>query len=209
MRETPGDFLPCSQPRCDTPATCKGLCRTHYSRLRKHGDPGKVLVIYADMRREGLQRFWSQVVIGPVTPEMVDGAPCWFWQGEIVGNGYGYALLGGKRIYVHRLAWELLRGPIADDLQLDHVCHNEDAACHAGDDCPHRRCVNPAHLEPVTGAVNNARRVEHKTHCVNGHEYTPESTYTDPKGARACRVCKRDIWRRWYERSRAARKEAS
>jgi hypothetical protein len=30
-----------------------------------------------------------------------------------------------------------------------------------------------------------------KTACKNGHEYTPETTYTDPKyGKRTCRICK-------------------
>lgn len=32
---------------------------------------------------------------------------------------------------------------------------------------------------------HNAR----KTHCKHGHEYTPENTYVQPKGSRACRTC--------------------
>ena len=27
------------------------------------------------------------------------------------------------------------------------------------------------------------------THCHKGHEFTPENTYTDPKGQRHCRTC--------------------
>lgn len=44
----------------------------------------------------------------------------------------------------YRLYYERAKGPVADGLQLDHLCRN-------------RRCVNPAHLEAVT-AVQNARR---------------------------------------------------
>jgi hypothetical protein len=29
-----------------------------------------------------------------------------------------------------------------------------------------------------------------KTHCVNGHEFTPENTYVDPNGKRNCRKCR-------------------
>ena len=29
-----------------------------------------------------------------------------------------------------------------------------------------------------------------RTHCKNGHEYTPGNTYINPKGARICRKCK-------------------
>ena len=30
-----------------------------------------------------------------------------------------------------------------------------------------------------------------KTHCINGHEYTPANTYRKPTGARNCRICLR------------------
>lgn len=42
-----------------------------------------------------------------------------------------------------------------------------------------------------------------KTHCPQGHEYTPENTYTYPKGGRSCRACRRDNLRRWKEAKRA------
>jgi hypothetical protein len=29
------------------------------------------------------------------------------------------------------------------------------------------------------------------THCLRGHEFTPENTYTSPGGVRFCRACKR------------------
>lgn len=46
-----------------------------------------------------------------------------------------------------------------------------------------------------------------KTHCSEGHEYTPENTYTRSNGARACRIC-RKAWRRAaYLREKSAKKE--
>lgn len=30
-----------------------------------------------------------------------------------------------------------------------------------------------------------------KTHCIHGHEFTPDNTYVTPYGARQCRACSR------------------
>ena len=38
-----------------------------------------------------------------------------------------------------------------------------------------------------------------KTHCIHGHEYTEENTYTRPNGYRVCRECHRERCRRHYE----------
>lgn len=70
---------------------------------------------------------------------------CWLWTGANA-NGYG-AIWGSERSRAkraHRVAYELLVGPIPDGLTLDHLCRNT-------------RCVNPKHLEPCT-AAENARR---------------------------------------------------
>jgi hypothetical protein len=68
---------------------------------------------------------------------------CWVWQLSTV-NGYGQAYYRGRLYRAHRLFYELLVGPIPADAQIDHLCLN-------------RRCVNVAHLEPVTPR-ENARR---------------------------------------------------
>ncbi len=31
-----------------------------------------------------------------------------------------------------------------------------------------------------------------KTHCIHGHEFTPENTYRTRKGFRVCRTCRRN-----------------
>lgn len=134
-------------------------------------------------------RFWERV------REREDG--CWEWTGLLTEAGYGRASSPFKTQKAHRWAYLALVGP-ADGLGLDHLCHNRDAACLGGIACPHRRCVNPVHLEPVTNAVNVLRgktlagRHKAKTHCPDDHEYTPENTLTDSLGRRSCRRCQRN-----------------
>jgi hypothetical protein len=71
--------------------------------------------------------------------------PCWLWTGITTTNGYGQLAIGGSRTKIaHKWRWEYDHGPLAADLQLDHLCKN-------------RSCANPSHLEPVSG-LENARR---------------------------------------------------
>ena len=121
---------------------------------------------------------------------------CWVWTGKLQPNGYAMTFLGSRaqgqrrsRVYVHRLAYELWRGPIPSGLDLDHLCRV-------------RSCFNPAHLEPVTRAVNTrrgdgpallARLNGSKTHCKSGHPFTAENTRQRPTGGRTCRTCEKEM----------------
>lgn len=125
------------------------------------------------------ERLWSKVDAS---------GDCWLWTAH-VADGYGYIRDGTKTCRVHRVVWELLVGPIPDGMQLDHLCRV-------------RRCVNPDHLEPVTGRENRLRSPIHwsgvlarKTHCKRGHEFTAENTYVEKRGTRNCRTCQRDKMR--------------
>ena len=115
-----------------------------------------------------------------------------------MSRGYGNLRINGKTLKVHRYAWMLLRGPIPNDYPLDHLCRI-------------KNCVNPDHLEPVPQRVNVVRGIgptainARKTHCVNGHEFTPENTYRRSDGDRECQTCRADLWRKQRARRRARR----
>lgn len=130
---------------------------------------------------------------------------CWAWNGALAD---GYGAVNRKKhgeAKAHILFYVRAYGPIPDGLELDHLCHDS-ATCQGGSECPHRRCVNPDHLEPVTHAENMRRstnRRPKRTHCVNGHDITGDNGVVRPDGVIGCRTCGRDSLRR----SRARKKE--
>ncbi|MBT2430556.1 HNH endonuclease [Streptomyces sp. ISL-112] len=138
-----------------------------------------------------------------------DASGCWMFGGAPNPvNGYcGIYVHGAGTRPAHRVAYELLVGPIPVNMEIDHLCHTWDRNCPGGMDCSHRRCVNPEHLEPVSRMENHRRSLspaainERKTHCDSGHEFTPSNTILrklqTPAGLRerrACRECERQ-WR--------------
>jgi hypothetical protein len=179
--------MTCSIQGCDKPHYAFGWCQMHYRRWKNHGDPAVVLsrsgrrrdlsppvcaimgceelvglkgakglcVRHYDFaRRNGVpeprhrpsatERFWSRV---SKTDE------CWFWMGTLNPAGYGVFNLGNragnKTVLAHRFAYEQVAGPILEE-SLDHLCYV-------------RRCVNPAHMEPVPLAENQRRARERRS----------------------------------------------
>lgn len=118
---------------------------------------------------------------------------CWNWTGTRHREGYGQSTKPGsakKQMLAHRLSYEAHVGPIADGMVIDHLCEN-------------RLCVNPDHMEVVMNGTNVYRgnswagKNMRKTHCVRGHEFTPENTRivrrSNGSGEyRECRACRRN-----------------
>lgn len=129
-------------------------------------------------------------VLDAIDDKVLIGDGCWPWQGRVDDGGYGR--LGSR--WAHRVMYELMVGPIPEDLELDHLCHNDDLECRGGPTCPHRACVNPGHLDPTTGGENCARRpYPSPTSCPQGHAYDEENTYIrQPAGTKVCRACRRE-----------------
>lgn len=138
----------CSVTDCDRPAHAGGLCTIHAPRKRRHGDP------LAGRRRNATgtdaERFWAQA-------DRRGPSECWPWLTGRYPSGYGQFSGSFGSASAHRWVYLNTVGDIPDGLVLDHRCHNEDPSCPGGRRCLHKRCVNPAHLEPVTSQTNLLR----------------------------------------------------
>jgi hypothetical protein len=123
--------------------------------------------------------FWSRCAHDPLTG-------CWLWTATISRDGYGslkWKINGRSTHGAYRVAYVALVGIVPDGLHLDHLCRV-------------RRCVNPAHLEPVTPRENilrgtapsarNARKVACSS-CGGALSFMSQ----EPQSWRRCQACRR------------------
>jgi len=112
---------------------------------------------------------------------------CWLYTLFKDKDGYGRIEWNNKKWYCHRLAYFLIKGPLTEGLEIDHLCAV-------------RACFNPDHLEETLHQINTARgnagKLEReKTHCKHGHEYSEENTrWKFRKGKlqqRECKACEK------------------
>jgi hypothetical protein len=109
-----------------------------------------------------MERFWSKV-------SKSDG--CWEWTGARFQRertralSYGMFLLNRRLQPAHRVAWEMINGPIPDGLWVLHHCDNQG-------------CVRPEHLYLGTHADNTRDAIERHRMVsgeqVPGHKLTVE-----------------------------------
>ena len=117
-----------------------------------------------------------KLLVSPLSPKVVadPNSGCWLWIGGTLGNGYGRVYgpdgFGGRRsIGVHRLSYEINRGPIPSGLQLLHKC-----------DTP--LCINPDHLRPGTWRENMEDMVRKGRHF-RGKRKSVLQRKTSPRGS--------------------------
>jgi hypothetical protein len=121
----------CVVDGCSKPPKARaksGMCSMHVARVRRHGDPGIVLVIH-----DPVERYWSHV-------EQIDG--CWRWTGARNNKGYPVMHEDGGLVYAHRFSYELHVGPIPAGMVVCHRCDNPP-------------CTKPTHLFLGTKADNS------------------------------------------------------
>lgn len=126
-------------------------------------------------------RFWSNVAISE--------SGCWEWQGwRRTGYGIFQIKSQGVRTGAHRWIYAQVHGPIANAMDIDHLCRNP-------------ACVRLDHLEAVTHRENMRRggglvgeRARQK-HCARGHAFDEKNTRLEVNGTRRCRECYR-MWKR-------------
>lgn len=133
-----------------------------------------------------LIRFFSKIKIDPNVS--FNGVPCWLWTAGKDKNGYAkFSPAHSETVRAQRFVYETFVAIIdPPELTTDHLCRV-------------KPCVNPVHLEAVTGRVNTLRsnnpfaQNARRTHCKHGHEFTPENTYYAPgrPNRRLCKQCQR------------------
>ena len=144
------------------------------------------------MRGPAVKRFINKV-------RVCEDTKCWLWTAGLHHKGYAkFRDDDGRKVFAHRWAYEWFRGPIPEGLQIDHLCRV-------------RHCVNPWHMEPVTGRENQQRGLKNQftswTHCAKGHPLSGDNLHITKKGYRRCLECNRQQCREYYHRRKA--KEAA
>ena len=132
---------------------------------------------------------------------------CWMWAGTTSSKkknlDYGLIWSNGRHRKATQVSWELKNNKPFPAGKM--ACHSCDVA----------RCVNPDHIWPGTMRENmrdcmkknrfvfnkgGKKKTSALKKCKNGHNYTKETKYVDPKGRFYCRICTAESRKRHAER---------
>ena len=132
----------CSVPNCDRAHEARGLCRSHYIRLRRYGNPVAGRPVYGMA-----MGFYREVVLTYERDE------CLVWPFGKNTNGYGMLWMDGRDSIVSRLVCEEEHGPPPTPK------HDAAHSCGKGQ----FGCVNRHHMSWKTRAENMADKLVHGT----------------------------------------------
>lgn len=113
----------CRVEGCEGALVARGLCRKHYGRWYKYGDP--LVVKQHQMHGATVLERWESNV--------QKSSGCWEWSGYRDENGYGRLNVDGVPVLAHRLSWTILRHELTPQQHVLHRCDNPP-------------CVRPEHL---------------------------------------------------------------
>jgi hypothetical protein len=119
----------CSVDECSSKVLAKEMCRKHYDRVRKHGDPNVAYPLRAIT--DPAERYSSHVQRnGPVPNHGRHLGRCHPWTSTLAESGYGVMTVGrtsdgtARLVLAHRFGWELAFGPIPPGKSVCHTCDN-------------------------------------------------------------------------------------
>jgi len=166
----------CNIENCNNTVLARGLCRKHYQSRDK-------IKKREEYTERGTILKWINENLSH------DGDVCLFWPfpRSVQSNGYGCFKKDKKQHMAHKYICTVVHGEQpAPKSVVRHLCGNG-----------MKGCVNPKHLEVVTGKENLARGDgisainSRKTHCVHGHILSEENLLESglKNGKRLCKIC--------------------
>lgn len=177
---------------CTNTVRALGMCKNHYEQQRRRS---AAPVRKRAPRVDDMSRFMQK------TRELPNG--CLEWTAAL-DQGYGVFSIPQTdkpsvftTIRAHRWLWQQEHGPLPGHIDLDHYRWPQDG-------CIGRSCVR--HVRPASRQENLLRgdtvpsALLARTHCRNGHPFTPENTYTRTDGYRTCRTCTLVNNKKWRDR---------
>lgn len=143
----------CDLDGCGRKYYAKGYCRKHWERNHINGSPDEVQAVHGTPAER-------------LAAHSLPAGECIEFTGYRDKNGYGKMPIDGVDTGAHRVAFEVVNGPIPDGLVVRHKCDNPP-------------CINPLHLELGTHGDNGQDKAtrDRSTHG----EGNPGAKLTEPQ----------------------------